>query len=338
MMERRNHQIILERRPTGRLGEEHFRAVEGTIGEPGPGEVLTRTILLSVDPANRGWMQGRTYREQQGEGVVMSGFTLSEVIAERDTAIPIGTLVACDGGWQEYAVLPADSVRPIQKRGPLTHHLSVLGITGLTAYFGLLEIGRPVPGDTVLVSAAAGATGNVVGQLATLAGARAVGITGSDRKAKFLVEQLGFGAALNYRSASFIDDLRAGCPDGVDVYFDNVAGTILDAALKGMNIGGRVVCCGAVSTYDTAERSSGPRGVPGLLALKRLRMEGFIVLDYVDRFAEAEARLAEWVASGDLQVVEEVWEGLDAAPAALVGLLAGDNLGKRLVRVSGYNV
>lgn len=338
MTERRNRQILLDRRPTGRLGEEHFRAVDGAIGEPAPGEVLTRTILLSVDPANRGWMQGRTYREQQGEGVVMSGFTLSEVIAERDTVLPVGTLVACDGGWQEYALLPAASVRPIQPRGPLTHHLSVLGITGLTAYFGLLEIGRPVPGETVLVSAAAGATGNVVGQLAKRVGARAVGITGSDRKAKFLVDELGFDVAVNYRSPSFIDDVRAGCPDGVDVYFDNVAGTILEAALKRMNLGGRVVCCGAVSTYDSSERPSGTLGVPGLLALKRLRMEGFIVLDYADRFAEAEARLAEWVASGDLRVVEEVWEGLDTAPAALVGLLAGDNVGKRLVRVSGYNV
>ena len=300
---------------------------------PGPGEVLVRTILLSMDAANRGWMQGRTYREQLVPGQVMAGVTLCEVVAERDTGIPVGSVVACEAGWQQFAVLPARAVRQIQVRGPLTHHLSVLGVTGLTAYFGLLEIGRPQPGETLLVSAAAGATGNVVGQLAHLHGARVIGITGSDEKNKLLVNDLNFDAALNYRSPSFVDELRAHCPHGIDVYFDNVGAPILEAALPRMSLHGRVVCCGAISQYDTAERPPGTRGVPGLVITKRLRLEGFVVLDYADQWAAAETQLAQWVAAGDLQVLEEVVDGLDAAPAALVGLLAGENVGKRLVRV-----
>jgi NADPH-dependent curcumin reductase CurA len=219
--------------------------------------------------------------------------------------------------------------------GPLTHHLSVLGITGLTAYFGLLRVGQPRPGGTVLVSAAAGATGNVVGQLARLKGCRAVGITGSDAKNDFLVDQLGFDAAVNHRSASFGDDLRRACPDGVDVYFDNVGGATLERALRSMNLHGRVVCCGAVSQYDTGNPAAGGGifGVPGLVVTKRLRMEGFIVMDFLADWLEAIQELAGWIASGDVMVVEDVVEGLERAPEALIGLLAGDNVGKRMVRV-----
>ena len=231
--------------------------------------------------------------------------------------------------------MPARRVTPMPVLGPLTHHLSVLGITGLTAYFGLLRVGRPRPGETVLVSAAAGATGNVVGQLARLKGCRAVGITGSDDKNRFLVDELRFDAAVNHRSASFGDDLRRACPDGVAVYFDNVGGPTLERALRLMTLHGRIVCCGAVSQYDTGNPAvgGGTFGVPGLIVTKRLRMEGFIVMDFLADWPEAIQELVGWIASGDVVVVEDVVDGLERAPQALIGLLAGDNVGKRMVRV-----
>jgi hypothetical protein len=307
--------------------------VDGAIDEPGPGEVLCRTVLLSIDPANRAWMRGRTYRDQLNEGEVMAGFTLAEVIAENDSGVPVGTIVAADNGWQQYAVHPAKRVRPLTMRSALTHHMSVLGVTGLTAYFGLLEVGRPQKGETVAVSAAAGATGNVVGQIARIEGCRVVGIAGSDDKNAMLQRDLGFDATVNYKSATLREDLRAACPNGIDVYFDNVGGPLFDAVLPVMNLHGRVVCCGAVSQYDAEGPAIGSRLVPGILVVSRLCMQGFIVDDFRDRFAEAEAQLAAWIASGELKVVEEVLEGLDAAPGALIGLLAGANTGKRMVRI-----
>ena len=330
---RGNRQILLIERPSGRLEERHFKAVDGTIGEPGRGEVLCRTVLLSIDPANRAWMRGRTYREQVGEGDVMAGFTLAEVVAENGTQIPAGTVVACESGWQEWAIHPASRVRPLAVRGPLTHHMSALGITGLTAYFGLLEVGRPKAGETVVVSAAAGATGNVVGQIARIMGCRVIGIAGSDDKCEMLRRDLGFDGAVSYRSETFRDDLRSLCPNRVDIYFDNVGGPLLDAILPMMNLHGRVVCCGAVSQYDTDGAPVGSRFVPGLLVVSRLRLEGFLVSDFEDRWPEGEARLAEWLADGKLMVLEEVLDGLDSAPGAIVGLLAGANTGKRMVRV-----
>jgi NADPH-dependent curcumin reductase CurA len=331
---RPNRQILLVERPSGRLEERHFRAVDSTIGEPGPGEVLCRTILLSIDPANRAWMRGRTYRSQLAEGEVMAGFTLAEVVAENHSGVPVGSIVAADNGWQEYAIHPAKAVRRITVRGPLTHQMSVLGITGLTAYFGLLEVGRPEEGETVAVSAAAGATGNVAGQIARIMGCRVVGIAGSDAKIAMLRRDLGFEAAVNYKSPTLREDLREAAPDGIDIYFDNVGGPLLDTVLPVMNLHGRVVCCGTVSQYDAEGQAVGSRLVPGLLVVSRLRMEGFIVGDYEKQFPEAEERLAHWVANGQLKVLEEVLEGLDAAPRALIGLLAGANTGKRMVRVA----
>lgn len=330
---RGNRQILLVERPQGKLEERHFKAVDETIGEPGPREVLCRTVLLSIDPANRAWMRGRTYREQLGEGDVMAGFTLAEVVAENGTGIPVGTIVTCESGWQEYAVHPANRVQRVDVKTALTHHMSVLGVTGLTAYFGLLEVGRPKEGETVAVSAAAGATGNVVGQIAKIVGCRVVGIAGSDEKNEMLRRDLGFDATVNYKSATLREDLRAACPDGIDVYFDNVGGPLLDAVLPVMKVHGRVVCCGVVSQYDVEGAPVGSRLVPGILVVSRLKMEGFLVSDFQDKWAAGEAQLAEWVADGRLKVLEEVLEGLDAAPGALIGLLAGANTGKRLVRV-----
>jgi hypothetical protein len=210
----------------------------------------------------------------------------------------------------------------------------VLGISGLTAYFGLLEVGRPRPRETVVVSAAAGSTGNVAAQLARIHGCRVVGITGSEAKRRVLEEVLGCHATVNHRSPTFAKDLRAACPDGIDVYFDNVGGPVLDACLLRMKPRGRIACCGVVAQYDHDVPLPGPRAVPGLVISNRLRLEGFVVLDFAERWAEARERLAGWIASGELSVLEEVVEGLEAAPSALVDVLAGRNVGKRIVRVA----
>jgi NADPH-dependent curcumin reductase CurA len=333
MPEETNRRIVVAATPEGGLDESHFRAEDGVAGRPGPGEVLCRTVLLSIDPANRAWLQGRTYRAQVLPGEVMAGQILGEVVAENESGIPVGSYVLADGGWQQYAVLAAKRVERIEVLGELTHHLGVFGMTGLTAYFGLFDVGAPQPGETVLVSAAAGATGNVVGQLARAHGCRVVGVTGSAAKNEVLTGRLGFHAAVDHRSPTFATDLKQACPDGVDVYFDNVGGPVLDAALRRMNTHGRIVCCGAVSQYDTGTPAPGPAGVPGLVVTKRLRMEGLLVFDYAPRFPEALTRLAGWVRDGELVGLHEVIDGLDNAPRALMGLLAGENVGKRIVRV-----
>jgi NADPH-dependent curcumin reductase CurA len=321
-----NRRIVIAELPCGPVAERHFRADEAPLPTPGEGEVLTRTLFASLDPVNRAQMRGRTYRGGLDVGDVMPAFTVS--------ALEDGTLVAAEGGWQEYAALPASSLVPIDRRGPLSHHLGVLGLNGLTAYFGLLDIGRVAAGETVLVSAAAGATGNVAGQLARIHGARVVGLASTAEKRRVLEERLGFDATLDYRSPTFSRDLKACCPEGVDVYFDNVGGPLLDAVLPRMNVHGRIVCCGTLAQYDSDAALPGPRTVPGLLVSRRLRMEGFVVLDYAERRAEAVEHLSDWVESGVLVVLEEIVDGLEAAPAAFVDLLAGGNVGKRLVRVA----
>lgn len=328
-----NHQVVLTRLPENRLTVDHFAVREAPMPAVGDGQVLCRTVLLSIDAANRAWMQGATYRDPITGGQVMAGFALAEVVESNDPGFAPGDVVEADCGWQTYSVQPAKGLTKVAVRAPLTHHLSVLGITGLTAYFGLLRVGQPRAGETVLVSAAAGATGNMVGQLAKRAGCRVVGVAGSADKCTFLTDSLGFDGAISHRDENFRGALKAACPDGVDVYFDNTGGPVLEAALWRMNMHGRIVCCGVVSQYDTNAPAAGPRGVPGLLVTKRIRMEGFIVMDFFADRAAAEDDIAAAVAGGTLQAVEDVIDGLDRAPAALVGLLAGDNLGKRMVRV-----
>jgi NADPH-dependent curcumin reductase CurA len=330
----KNRQILVKELPEGPLEERHFELREGPIPTPGDGEVLTRTIYLSLDPANRAWMRGATYRAPVAAGEVMAGFTVAEVVDSRDPGFRPGELVECGSGWQEHAVHPARALSRLEPRGPLSHHLSVLGGTGLTAYFGLLEIGRPREGETVVVSAAAGATGSVAGQIARIQGCRTVGLAGSDEKCAWLTGELGFDAAINYKTEEVRQALKEHCPDGIDVYFDNTGGEILEAALSRMNLRGRVVCSGVVSQYDTAAPAPGPRGVPGLVVTKRLRMEGFIVSDFFRQRAEATDQLAGWIADGQLVVREDILEGIEAAPRGLIGLLRGENIGKRMVRVA----
>lgn len=329
-----NRQWVLARLPEGRLRPDDFELRDGDPPAPEPGEVLCRSLWLSIDAAGRAWMQGATYRAAMRPGDVMAGFGVAQVVESAAEGIAPGQLVAGEIGWQDYAALPARTLLPLAPRPDLADYLTVLGITGLTAYFGLLDIGHPEEGQTVVVSAAAGATGSIAGQIARIQGCRVVGICGSDNKARWLLDDLGFDAAVNHRQPDLRRRLKAACPTGIDVYFDNVGGDILETALSLANQRGRIVCCGVVSQYDTASPGPGPRGVPGLLVTKRLTMQGFIVSDFADRFGEALAALDRWLGEGRLVAAADVVEGLDRAPAALVGLLAGDNIGKRMVHVA----
>jgi hypothetical protein len=326
-------QVVIEELPQGALREDHFRLTETDLPDPQEGEALVKTILMSIDAANRAWMQGATYREAVKAGDVMHTYAIAEVVESREASLSPGDLVAVESGWTEYAVVKARKAMKLPHHRPLSHLLSVFGIAGKTAYHGLVQVGRPQAGETVLVSAAAGSVGMYVGQIAKALGCRAVGIAGGEEKCRWVEQELGFDACLDHRRDDLYKQIRQACPDGVDVYFDNVGGRILETALFHMNEKGRVVCCGAVSQYDETA-PSGPRNLPGLVVVKRLRMEGFIVMDFADRDAEANERLAAWVKEGTLKVVEDVVEGLENAPKALVGLLAGENRGKRMVRVA----
>lgn len=335
-MGKTNRQVLIERLPEGPLGVDHFRLAEGAVPAPGDGELLVRTLYVSLDAANRAWMQGATYRSALAAGQVMAGGALAEVVESRAAGFAPGDLVRAETGWQDYAAVPAMTALKLPRIEPLSHLLSVYGVAGLTAYFGLLDCGRPKAGETVAVSAAAGAVGSIVGQIARIKGCRAVGIAGGAAKGALLTRELGFDAAVDYKAGTreTIRALREACPGGIDVYFDNVGGDVLEACLFAMANNGRIACCGAVSQYDTAS-PKGVRGVPGLLVTKRLTMQGFIVMDHYDRRDEALAELKGWVDSGQLKVREDIIDGLENLPAALVGLLAGENVGKRMVRNVG---
>jgi NADPH-dependent curcumin reductase CurA len=329
-----NRQWLYARQPQGKIGPDTFQWTETAIPAPRDGEVLVRTRMLSLDPANRAWMMGKTYRDALEPGQVMSGFAIGEVVESKSGGLKTGDIVEGDWGWQDYAALPARRLTRRTTQAPLEHLVGPLSITGLTAYFGLLEVGQLKPGDTVLVSAAAGAVGTMVGQIAKLAGCRVVGTAGGQDKCDWLVRELGFDAAVDYKAGGVRRALAAVCPGGVDVYFDNTGGPVLEAALSLMNLRGRIVCCGNVSQYDVEKPAPGPMAVPGLVVTKRLRMEGFVVMDFFDRRAPAEARLAQWVADGRIKAIVDIVDGLDKAPQALIGLFEGNNRGKRAVRVS----
>jgi NADPH-dependent curcumin reductase CurA len=329
-----NRQIVLAALPEGKLTTACFRLEEAERPTPSEGEVLLRTLYITLDASNRAWMQGPTYRAALKAGEVMYGRALAEVVESWAEGLTPGDIVFAETGWREWAVMPA---RLVQKRPctePLTHELSVYGVSGLTAYHGLIDVGQVKAGDTVVISAAGGAVGTIAGQIARLKGARAIGIAGGAEKCAWLVEELGYDAAIDHRAGPVRAAVREAAPNGVDVYFDNVGGDILESMLIEMANRGRIVCCGSVSTYDGPAPSHGPRGVPGLLVTKRLTMAGFIVSDYAGRREAALAELRGWVESGQLKVTEHVTEGLEGLPAALVGLLAGENRGKRIVKVA----
>lgn len=328
-----NRQVLLAETPKGKLGAEHFRLTESAIPVAKDGEVLVRVRYISLDAANRAWMQGATYRAAVEAGTVMAGGAVAEVVSSKAPGFNPGDLVFADTGWQDYAVLPAKHLVNLPRIEPITHLISVFGIAGLTAYFGLLEIGQPKARETVVVSAAAGSVGSIVGQIAKIKDCHVVGIAGGEVKCDWLVSELGFDAAVDYKAGSLFKNLKTAAPKGIDLYFDNVGGDIFEACLAQMNLRGRIVCCGAVSAYDSAAPATGPRGVPGLIVVKRLRVQGFIVTDFFDRRAEAIKELSAWIVAGKLKVEEDVIDGLENTPKALIGLLAGENRGKRMVRV-----
>jgi len=328
-----NKQWIYASKPNAQVSPANFRLQEAAMPQAKDGEVLVRTTLLPLDPASRAWMIGPTYRPMLEPGEVMAGWGIGEVVTSNAKNYAPGDLVSGDYGWQQYAAVPARTLTKHDKKHKPEHILGVLGITGLTAYFGLLEVGRPRPGETVLVSGAAGAVGTVAGQIAKLMGCRVVGTTSSADKCRWLVDELGFDAAVDYRTGNLHKALKEACPKGIDVYFDNTGGEVLNAALSRMNLWGRVACCGAISNYDTGTPAPGPVGVPGLLVTKRIRMEGFIVMDFYNRKREADSALAGWVEQGKIKAAVDVVEGFEKMPSALAGMFAGHNRGKLMVRV-----
>ena len=328
-----NRQVLLVEKPTGKLGSEHFKMSNTAMPEPKDGEVLLRVRYISLDAANRAWMHGATYRAAVEPNTVMAGGGIAEVLLSRAPGLAPGDIVFGDTGWQDYVAVPAKHLTRMPKVEPMTHLLSVYGIAGLTAYFGLLDVGKPKAGETVVVSAAAGSVGSIVGQIAKIRGCRVVGIAGGKDKCNWLTSELGFDAAVDYKDGATFKALRAAAPKGIDVYFDNVGGDILEACLAQMNNRGRIACCGAISQYDGVPSATGPRGVPGLIVVKRLIMQGFIVMDFMDQRDEALSDLQSWVAAGKLKVQEDVINGLENTPKALIGLLAGENRGKRMIKV-----
>lgn len=329
-----NRQIILGKLPQGKLTVDCFQTRETPMPIPGPGEVLLRTLYVPLDAASRAWMQGVTYRSGLQPGDIMAATTLAEVVTSRSPLLAAGDIVLAETGWQTFTALPAAEALKQPDIVPHTYLLNVYGVPGLTAYFGLLECGRPKAGETVVISAAAGAVGMFAGQIARLHGCRTVGIAGGAAKTALLTDRLGFDTAIDYKAGNLHDGLRRSCPNGIDVLFDNVGGDILAACLPHMAKQGRIVCCGAVSQYDTASPPATPAGIPGLLIVNSLTMRGFLLADFLHRQEQALTALTAWVAEEKLAVIEDLIAGFELLPAALVGLLAGENTGKRIVQVT----
>jgi NADPH-dependent curcumin reductase CurA len=331
---RLSRRVVLATRPAGEPREEDFRLEEAPIPEPGPGEVLVRILYVSVDPYQRGRMSlSRSYARSLELGDVITAQAVGEVVETRDPRFRLGEIVVGQLGWQEYAVERAGSLRKVDPSvAPITTALHVLGATGFTAYFGLFDVGQPRPGDAVVVSGAAGAVGQVVGQLARICGCRAVGIAGGPEKVDDLASLYGYHVGIDYKGQDVAEALKAACPDGVDVYFDNVGGDVSAAVYRRLALHARIVVCGQISQYNL-ERPE-PTFAPGLLIVFRARMEGFLVSDYSHRFGKAYARLARWVADGTLRYREDVTDGLENAPRAFIGMLRGENRGKALVKVA----
>jgi hypothetical protein len=331
-----NRQIILAARPVGLPKESDFRLAESPMPRPGPGQVLVRNLYVSVDPYMRGLISSaKTYVQSAELGQVMPGGAVGRVVESTVPALAAGDIVQGSLGWQDYAAADAAGLRKVDPTiAPISTALGVLGMPGLTAYFGLLDIGRPKAGETVLVSGAAGAVGSVVGQIARLQGCRAVGIAGSDEKVRWLTEDLGFAAAVNYKTArNLYRKLKELCPGGVDVYFDNVGGETTDAALRLINVGARLSICGQISQYNLEQPEVGPRLLWQLI-VRQARAEGFMVTQFADRFGEALPRMAGWIKDGSLKYRETILPGLENTPRAFLGLFLGENIGKQVVKVA----
>ena len=330
-----NRQITLAARPEGFPKDADFALVEAEIPKPGPGDVLVRSQWLSLDPYMRGRMStARSYAKPTEIGEPMTGQVVGEVVESGDSRFAPGDTVVGQLGWQEYAVARGGTLRKLDPRGaPPQTALHVLGVTGLTAYFGLFDIGLAKPGDAVVVSAASGAVGQIVGQLAKLAGCGpVVGLAGSPEKVADLTELYGYDAGIDYKRDDVNGALKEACPNGVDVYFDNVGGALSETIFRRLALGARVPICGQISQYNLAEPELAPRNL-GFLIVFRARLEGFLVSDYAHRFPEGIDRLGRWLAEGKLRYREDVTEGLENAPAAFMGMLRGENRGKALVKI-----
>lgn len=329
-----NQQILLKSRPVGEPKESDFALVETPIPEPGAGEVLNRTIYLSLDPYMRGRMSDReSYASPVELGSVMVGGTVSQVVKSNHPQFSEGDFVLGYDGWQAYGVSKGETLRKLDPdQVPISYALGITGMPGMTAYFALLDIGQPQAGETVVVSAASGAVGSVVGQIAKLKGCQAVGVAGSDAKCDYVVKELGFDACINRKTQDLSSALKAACPNGIDVYFDNTAGQILEAVLQQINLGTRIPLVGLISQYNAENPPPGPNLMP--LLVKRALIKGFLVGDYQQRQAEFVNDVSQWLQEGKLKYKEDVVEGLENASHAFIGLLQGKNFGKLIVKVS----
>jgi NADPH-dependent curcumin reductase CurA len=333
-----NRRIVLAARPEGEPDAGTFRLETGPVPEPGPGEVLLRNRWLSLDPYMRGRLSSaKSYATPVEIGAVMVGGTVSEVAASQNPAFAPGDLVLAQGGWQDYALSDGTGLRKLDPAAaPVTTALGILGMPGMTAYTGLLTIGQPKEGETVAVAAASGPVGSLVGQIAKLKGCRAVGIAGGPDKARYITEELGFDAGIDHRSPDFPAALRAACPRGIDVYFENVGGAVWDAVFPLLNDFARIPVCGLVANYNATALPEGPDRTPALMRAiltRRLTLRGFIVWDFAAQARDFHRDVGAWLREGRVRYREDVTDGLERAPEAFVGMLKGRNFGKALVRI-----
>ena len=339
MSQQMNRQIVLASRPSGKPESANFRLDETAIPVPEDGQVLCKTIYLSLDPYMRGRMNaGKSYAPPVEIDEVMGAGTVGQVIESNNSKFNAGDFVFGYGGWQEFWVQNGTELKKVDPQlAPISTATGVLGMPGVTAYTGLLNIGKPKKGETVVVAAASGAVGSVVGQIARIKGARAVGIAGSAEKCKYVTEELGFDACVNHNSPEFAEALKAACPDGIDVYFENVGGKVFETVSPLFNDFARIPVCGIISAYNATELPPGPNLTPLLMRdilVKRLTFRGFIVWDYASQEKEALSELANWIKEGKLNYREDIVDGLENAPEAFIGLLEGKNFGKLVIRVS----
>jgi NADPH-dependent curcumin reductase CurA len=330
-----NHQFRLAARPVGLPKPSDWTYTQETIHDVKEGEILVKLLYISVDPAMRGWMkEGKSYIDPVNIGDVMRAGGLGRVVASKNAKFAVGDTVSGQFGVQEYVLSDGKQVSKIDpKLAPLPIYLSALGMVGMTAYFGLLEVGQPKSGETVVVSGAAGATGSLVGQIAKIKGCRVIGIAGGAEKCQYITQTLGFDAAIDYKTEEVKRALKKHCSKGIDIYFDNVGGDILDDALSQIALHARVVLCGAISQYNNTDSIKGPANYLSLL-FSRAKMQGFIVFDYVQHFSEAISNMAAWLAAGKLKSHEDIVEGIESFPETLLKLFKGENLGKLMIKVS----
>jgi NADPH-dependent curcumin reductase CurA len=338
--ENQNRRVVLSSRPAGTPTAANFRLESSPVPEPGDGQVLLRTHYLSLDPYMRGMMNevGPVYSRSIAIGEAMAAGTVNRVVTSNHPKFRVGDLVLGNAGWQDYSLSDGKDLMPLGDLAQPSRALGVLGMPSFTAYVGLLDIGQPKPGETVVVAAATGAVGSVVGQIAKLKGARIVGIAGGAEKCRYAVEQLGFDACVDHREPNLHERLAGACPKGIDVYFENVGGKVFETVMRLLNVGARIPLCGFIASYNADKLPPGPDKLPLLqstLLQKRIRLQGFIILDhYATRYADFRRDMGDWVASGQVKMREDVVDGLENAPSAFIGLLEGKNFGKLVIRVA----